>query len=67
MRKLKVGSVIYRQAEAVGQLQCFAPSVGVRILICGDVQEGKICKSSTAEIRIYATPTHGYSQTIGDL
>src|ERR1700738_565472 len=64
--KFKVGSVIHREPEAVGHVQRFAPGVDIRVVVCGDVQERKIGKSGAAEVRIYATSTHGHSQTIGD-
>src|SRR3954469_14583621 len=65
--KLKVGSVIHRELEAIGHVQRSPPGMDIGVAVCGDIKEQKISKSGAAEVRIYSAATHGNSQTVGDL
>ena len=67
LRELKVGRVIRRELEGVGQVQRFAPRMRVGFGVYGNVQKCEIVKRRAAEVHIYATPTHGHSEAIDDL
>jgi len=65
VRQFKIGGVVQRKPEEIGELKCFRPSMRICLVIGRDIQERQVVECGPAKLHIDAPSSDGNSEAVG--
>jgi hypothetical protein len=65
VRQFKIGGVVQRKPETIGELECFRPSMRICLVIRRNFQHGQVVERGPPKLRIDAASSDGNGETVG--